>query len=342
MNICIFCTMLISGTLGTLTLKQLSRPVYNGNSFDHPYFMTGLNFLSETFCLFIHKIFFGQNEEISFKGKLLFSVPALFETFSSVLMLIGLSLSTPSVYQMMRGFVVIVTFTYSIIFFKAKIFKHQLFGLSQILLGLLIIGISSLTSSSDSSENSGLGIFLIILSQFFGGGKYITEQYLLRNYKIHPLKAVGFEGISGLVLSIILLPIFNTIHCNKVNICKNGYVENSLFALYQISSSFLLFTVILLAMSIIIVFSFTGVSVTKTAGAVARTTIDITRMVFVWLVSILIGWERFSWVQLIGFLILVYGTLVYNEIIVVRFFKDQEKQKLENEEKLCLELQENS
>ena len=348
--------MLISGTLGTLTLKQLSRPVYNGQAFDHPYFFTGLNFLSECCCLVIHKILFlaqtTQNEEISIKGKLLFSIPALFEAFSSVLMLIGLSLSTASIYQMMRGFIVIVTYTYSIIFFKAGIFKHQLFGLSQILLGLLIIGISSLTSSSESSKNPGLGIALIVLSQFFSGGKYIIEQYLFKIYQIHPLKAVGLEGVSGLGLSIIILPILNTIPCTRSNICNNDYVENSLSALSQIFNNFFLFAVIVCAMSIIIIFSFSGISVTKIAGAVARTTIDITRMVFVWLASILMGWERFNWVQMIGFIILVFGTLVYNEIIVVKFFKDrdigylskadEEKQIIGNEEKLYFELQENS
>lgn len=321
---CFLVTMLVSGTFGTLTLKQLSQPVYNGESFTHPYFMAGLNFFSECFCLVIFRVFMAQseqNEEISLKGKLLYSIPALLETFTIILSLIGLSLSTASIYQMMRGFIIIVTFIYSLIFLKAKILKHQILSLLIILVGLVIIGTSSILSSSESAKNPALGLILIIISQFFGGGKYVTEQYLFKIYKIHPMRVVGLEGISGLALFVVLLPVLNLIPCDDQNICNQGYIENTYEAFSQISNSLFLFFMILVAMSIIVIFSISGVTMTKLAGAVARTTIDICRMVFVWLASIMIGWETFSWLQFCGFIILVYGTLAYNEIVPIYSIK---------------------
>lgn len=354
---CILVTMLVSGTIGTLTLKQLSQPVYNGKSFTHPYFMAGLNFLSESLCLVFCKLFMPQieqNEEISYKGKLLLTIPALLETFTIILMLIGLSLSTASIYQMMRGFIIIVTFMYSLVFLKAKIIKHQLLSLLIILTGLIIIGTSSLISSSDSAKNPGLGIFFIIVSQFFGGGKYITEQYLFKKYKIHPLRVVGLEGISGLGLFVVLLPVLNVIPCDDQNICSQGFIENTYGAFSQIFNSFFLFLIVLLSMIVVIIFSFSGVSMTKLAGAVARTTIDICRMVFVWFVSIMLGWETFSWLQLCGFIILVYGILTYNEVVTISFISNS-KQELKTslinlddnysgleKKKILLEMQENS
>ena len=67
-------------------------------------------------------------------------------------------------------------------------------------------------------------------------------------------------------------------------------------------------------------FNATGVAVTKYASAPQRTTIDSTRTVVVWVFFLMMPepyTETFSWLQLFGFIILILGTLVYNEIIVV-------------------------
>jgi hypothetical protein len=39
------------------------------------------------------------------------------------------------------------------------------------------------------------------------------------------------------------------------------------------------------------------------------------------------GKEKFSWLQLLGFILLVCGTLVYNEIVVVKFWGFDENTK---------------
>lgn len=44
-------------------------------------------------------------------------------------------------------------------------------------------------------------------------------------------------------------------------------------------------------------------------SATARSTIDTSRTVMIWLVSMAIGWEQFKWIQVVGFSLLVYGTL---------------------------------
>ena len=64
-------------------------------------------------------------------------------------------------------------------------------------------------------------------------------------------------------------------------------------------------------------FNATGVAITKYASAAQRSTVDTCRTLIIWLVSLLIGWEKFYWQELIGFLLLVMGTLVYNEIFIL-------------------------
>jgi hypothetical protein len=62
-------------------------------------------------------------------------------------------------------------------------------------------------------------------------------------------------------------------------------------------------------------FNFFGLSVTRTVSATARSTIDTCRTLFIWIVSLGLGWESFKWLQVLGFALLVYGTFLFNNIV---------------------------
>lgn len=62
-------------------------------------------------------------------------------------------------------------------------------------------------------------------------------------------------------------------------------------------------------------FNFFGLSVTRTVSATSRSTIDTCRTLFIWIVSLGLGWESFKWLQVVGFALLVYGTFLFNDII---------------------------
>ena len=75
-------------------------------------------------------------------------------------------------------------------------------------------------------------------------------------------------------------------------------------------------------MSIGIIFSIscfnaTGVSITKYASAAQRSTVDTCRTLFIWVISLLTKQETFNIGELFAFFLLVFGTVVYNEIIIV-------------------------
>jgi len=68
-----------------------------------------------------------------------------------------------------------------------------------------------------------------------------------------------------------------------------------------------------------------GVAVTKNASAAQRSTIDTSRTVLIWIFFMVVPiydiiLEHFRTLQLFGFILLVFGTLVYNEILVIPFF----------------------
>ena len=62
-------------------------------------------------------------------------------------------------------------------------------------------------------------------------------------------------------------------------------------------------------------FNFFGLSVTRTVSATARSTIDTCRTLFIWIVSLFLGWESFKWLQVLGFVLLVYGTFLFNGLV---------------------------
>jgi hypothetical protein len=83
---------------------------------------------------------------------------------------------------------------------------------------------------------------------------------------------------------------------------------------------------ILIAQSIGIIisiscFNATGVAITKYASAAQRSTVDTCRTLLIWLISLALKSEKFdvpySFGQLAGFVALVCGTLIYNEIWVL-------------------------
>jgi hypothetical protein len=67
-----------------------------------------------------------------------------------------------------------------------------------------------------------------------------------------------------------------------------------------------------------------GVTVTKNASSAQRSTIDTSRTMFIWIFFLghpidVVPPSKFSFLQLFGFLFMVCGTLVYNEIVVIPY-----------------------
>jgi drug/metabolite transporter (DMT)-like permease len=155
-----------------------------------------------------------QAQQLQLKTKinpLWLAIPASCDILSSTLSFIALTMCAASVYQMMRGIIVLIVAGMARLFLKKPQYAHHLLSLGLIFLGVFIVGISSTLLKPDSApgeDTSPLGIILLIISQFFAGGLYITEEKILGSYYLDPLYVVGWEGTWGLAYYLILLPIF--------------------------------------------------------------------------------------------------------------------------------------
>merc|ERR550514_1308752 len=138
----------------------------------------------------------------------------------------------------------------------------------------------------------------------------VYEEKIMHGYTIQPLQVVGMEGLFGIGIGIIILSVAN----------GTGF-ESTPMALYQISSSRILLSAIVLSIFSIAIFNYSGVTVTQQASATARSTIDVSRTILIWAEELLLGWHAFSWLQLSGFVTVALGTLIYNRLIVIGCFE---------------------
>jgi len=165
---------------------------------------------------------------------------------------------------------------------------------------------------------------LLLVSQLFAGTMFIVEEKLLCDYYLDPFQIVGTEGMWGVFYYIMLLPIMQHITCNHdagglQSLCNYGYFENSSYAFAQMGANV---SIIFMSLGIIVsiaAFNSFGIATTKYASAAQRSTIDTSRTLLIWLLSCLLGLETFHWQTIPGFIFLVIGTLMYNEIMVVPF-----------------------
>lgn len=162
----------------------------------------------------------------------------MFRYCGSTLMFVALTQCAASVYQMMRGIIVVITAAMSILFLGAKQYTHHWVSLFMIVAGVAIVGIvsvalgeSSTTTDADSDgpATTLTGVLLLLGAQCFTGGQFIVEEKLLSGYYLDPFLVVGLEGFWGVCIWSILLPIFQTVHDCTMPLCdlKTGKLEDT-------------------------------------------------------------------------------------------------------------------
>lgn len=268
----------------------------------------------------------------------IYPIATFFDLGGSTIIFISLTFLASSVFEMLNGAVIILTAIGSIIFLKRKYYSHHYFSMGIVIAGLIIIALDAVLQDEGKSKNPILGIILCIGGQVFYVVIYMIEETLLKGYKVSPLKVVGLEGFWGTVIYIVLFFPFYFIRCESwgmfqslcVKVVDDGQTiyrfEDAIFALKQIYNSNILLILVIVFIFSNGVFNFCGISVTKYASSTARTIIDPIKTTIIWGYFLInIGGtedtkEKFHWEQLVGFALMVCGSLIFNEIFEIPFF----------------------
>ena len=182
-------------------------------------------FLGETFCLVVYKVIkIVKKEDSGFKvpvSVFRFAVPAMFDVLGSSLCLVGLTMCSGSLYQMMRASLIVMTATLAYLFLGRKQYIHHFVGLILILSALAIVIFTGILNKSDNAEDSEiietkpLGIMIVILGQLCIALKLVSQENILQSQNVDPLIQVGIEGIWGFLIYItIVFPIVTNMTCD--------------------------------------------------------------------------------------------------------------------------------
>ena len=275
-----------------------------------------------------------------------FCITAFCDLMASTINTFGLTYLTTSMYQMMRGLELFFVCLWSKLFLKNPIYRHALLGIGTLIVGLSLVGVNSYIFRGENAQvakNPLVGIALMSTSQLFSSTEYVIQEKFIKHFEVHPFQLVGFEGLWGSCMYSILLIIFQFADCGgwdqdiREGICffynetytvtyANGNythanktiskIEDSDFAFKQMDDNRNLMTVYI---------NIVGINLTKLVSSTARAVVDTVRTVFIWLFFLLFEpvpgvHEHFYVLQLIGFILLVAGTLIYNEIVTIPYF----------------------
>lgn len=98
-----------------------------------------------------------------------------------------------------------------------------------------------------------------------------------------------------------------------------GQIEDAIDGFYQVGNSWKVALGFFGTFISIAFFNFAGVSVTKQISATTRTVLDSVRTFVVWAFSLAFFGQRFSFIQLIGFFVLLLGMFLYNNVVIRPF-----------------------
>lgn len=281
-------------------------------------------FLGELSCLVVFHILLcvdrrapepKMNTGQSF-NPLLFLPPALCDMTATSIMYVALNMTSASSFQMLRGAVIVFTGLLSVAFLGRRLVASQWTGILVTILGLVVVGLADFLSGhkDDSHKLSEVitGDLLIIMAQVIAAVQMVLEEKFVYKHDVHPLRAVGTEGFFGFfILSLLLIPMFY-IPVGGFSNNPRHVLEDALDAFCQIGNQPLIILALLGNTVSIAFFNFAGISVTKEISATTRMVLDSLRTVVIWAVSLVLGWEQFLGLQVLGFIILLVGAALYN------------------------------
>ena len=285
----------------------------------------------------------------------IFFITAGCDLLATTINTFGLTYLATSMFQMMRGAELFFVCLWSKVFLKNPIYRHAILGVGSLIFGLFLVGLNSVLFKGDNVENAKnplIGIVLMLISQLFSSTEYIFQEKFIKQYDVHPFQLVGFEGLWGSLMYAVLLIIFQFSDCsgwNKdleegicfyynetkagINASNETYyynesisrIENTEFAFKQMMDNKALLIVYIFYIVSIALYNIVGINLTKLVSSTARAVVDTVRTVFIWLFFLLFApvegtHETFYVLQLVGFIFVVCGTLIYNEIVTIPWF----------------------
>ena len=365
----VFIIFLIVGSASTILNKTAYQTEAEGRDGDVHYFTKPLffnwgMFLGMSLCMIMYFIqyhllpLFKKDERkekkksMTWKGYLLMLIPALFDFAATYLMNFALIVVSSNIFQIMKGCVILFTALLAVFYRKHKMYLYEIVGVIIIVVSLVVIGSATFCpgyqTSSDESSLSGeesttsigttlLGILLIVIGQFLQALQTIVEEQFLHDISAPVTFVVGLEGFYGLIICSCLMPIMG------MDWIPDDLYEDTKDTFIMLGNSPLLIFLFIADTTCVFIFNITGMIITDYISAMVRNIMEPLRMILIWIVSVFLFYvvdesigEKVGWftiLEVIGFILLTFGFLLYTKVIKIpQIFKYPTKSETEDEE----------
>jgi drug/metabolite transporter (DMT)-like permease len=342
------------GALNTLTTKIQFTLLSIGSAgevknFEKPWFATFAMFAGMAFVLLPHfmsesrqkKVMASDSQEqllprgeghslSEFQAFLYVGIPAGFDLVASGLMFGGLIYISASIWQMLRGSEIVFAAIISVPGLGAKLYCYHWIGILLCVIGICLVGWANVLNSqstasgtSASTSDAMFGMALVVVAQVVQAAQMVVEEKLLKDVMLPPMKIVGYEGVWGSFLCVfVVFPI-----CWFLPGTDNGHGEDVVDTLTMLKNNSSLAGLLLLYVFSCATYNVAGMAVTSNLSAVHRTMMEASRTLGIWLIDLCVhyfinkdisfgeAWMPYSYVQLIGFFVLLAGQSVYGTVL---------------------------
>jgi drug/metabolite transporter (DMT)-like permease len=257
------------------------------------------------------------------------------DLLSTAMINLGLLYLSASVWQMLRGAMIVFSAILQFFALKRKRESYMWWGVCIVIFALAIVGLATVFSNGIAAEEISngtivLAVALTIGGQFLRAVQVVSEDYFLHDIALSPYFIVGIEGAWGIIGSVcIFLPVVQVMGGDE----GNGVHEDSIDTLKMLGNLPLLIGLSVVYVVLIFGLNVCGMMVTEITSATMRTIIESMRTLCIWVVQIILyyallgsqygnhhpgigeEWSAWSWMQLAGFGLLVTGMFVYNKMV---------------------------
>lgn len=249
----------------------------------------------------------------------LFLAPAMFDLSRYGLLYIAIRLTYDSSFMMIRSASVIFTVLLRVAFLSKHMAKYMWVSISMVVAGLGLIGMTDYVHNRPPGfDDYGLaaGDLLIAMSQIMIAMQFVFEEKFMDKHSIDPLKVVGMQGCYASLGSLILIIVFTYVPSGPFSTLPDSHIVDLKDAFLQMRSSPIVAVCVVGAVFSKVIYFYCGTKLVKNRrDSCMRITIDVHHDLIIWGVSLGLGWQKYFWPQIIGYIFVPIGMLVYNDIM---------------------------
>jgi hypothetical protein len=255
------------------------------------------------------------------------AIPSIFDLVATVLCMMGLVYLDVSVYILLRGSGIIFIALMKQHVLGDRLYVFQWLGVCWNVVSVILVGMTAILNSSDSTRSvtpaqSLLGVTLVMAGAFVQALQFVFEEKVMNmDIPAQPLLLVGMEGVWGTVLCLLVVyPIAYLLPGDDHGSYEDPFNTWYMFTHNEpIRWSFVVYFVTIFSYNLF------AVLVTYMLNSVWHGILDNFRPVTVWITDLSIfyifvrgngdfgePWSKYSWIQVGGMFVLLYGTSIYN------------------------------